>query len=187
LKAHTLASLFALLFSANSFANSSQNNFEQTYASCSAITSEYLTLIQLYQRGIQVDQALASMPFQTAGSKERVIELYALIKELGVIDTYVQVNTNFARCSRLVYETSGTPETNTEEHAYYFCAGENKVRFEAILQVNQSYDLNKVLAATPDTHMDVAISYFNLIQDKGILAAFDYTANNFKACLKQVR
>jgi hypothetical protein len=186
LNAHILFALLTLAYSVGSAASQKSTTFEHSYASCSAITSEYLTLIQLYQRGIGIDQALGALPFKAEASKSRATELYALIKKLGVIDTYVQINTNFARCSRLVYEQSGTPEQGNEEYGYYFCSGENKVRFETILTVNETYDLNKVISATPDSHMDVAITYFNLIKDKGILAAFDYTANNFKACLKQL-
>ena len=62
----------------------------------------------------------------------------------------------------------------------------DKIRYEIILRINESFDIDRVLKETPDSHFDVAIQYFKLIENKGLLASFDYTANNLKACIEQI-
>lgn len=150
------------------------------------MTAEYLTTLQLYQRGISEEQALKEIPFSSRGAKERLQQIYQLARSESILDSYSFINTNFARCAKQAHKTFGIPAKDTVDYGYYFCAGENKIRYEIILHINASFDLDKVLSQTPDTHLDTAISYYNLIKEKGILAAFDYTANNFKACLKRL-
>ena len=165
---------------------SNDDNLEQGYISCSHITAENLTVLQLAQRGLTQAVALKELPFNHRKAKQRLAVVYKLVEEQGILNAYSIVNSNFARCAKLAHEVRGVPAKDMLEYGYYFCAGENKLRYETILRINDGFNLDKVLAETPDSHFDVAISYFKLIEQKGILASFDYTANNFKACLKRI-
>lgn len=162
---------------------SSTSDASHDYISCAVITSEYLTILQLYQRGIDQKTALETLPLSNSAQKDNLRTLYEAIRKDGVLNTYSAINSNFARCATHVAAERGEPEKNTLEYNYYFCAGENKLRYEIILYTNESYDIDAVLKQIPDSHFDVAINYFRLIENQGLLAAFDYTANNFKACL----
>ena len=100
--------------------------------------------------------------------------------------TEKNVNTNYARCSTLVYEQNGQPAADLKEHAYYFCSGENKIRYEIILKLDKQMSMNEITHKLPARYTQVAERYKILISDKGMLAAFDLTANNLKACLQQI-
>ncbi|WP_197473221.1 hypothetical protein, partial [Oleiphilus sp. HI0123] len=119
-------------------------------------------------------------------ARKRVEYVYQLAKDIGTLNAYSDINTNFARCSTLVYKNKGLPAIDLAEHAYYFCSGENKLRFEIILLIDQGLSQEKLEAQIPTTHHKVLKQYQNLIKRKGTLAAFDLTANNLKACLQQI-
>jgi hypothetical protein len=157
------------------------------FISCTMLTVEQLTILQLAQRGITQADALDTLPFAQKKAKYRVAEVYALLNKEGILNAYSLVNSNYARCAKLVYEANGAPAKDLLEYPYYFCAGENKVRYEIILRINKSFNIDRVLADTADSHFDVAIQYFKLIENKGLLAGFDYTANNLKACVNQIQ
>ncbi len=157
------------------------------YLACSIITSEHLTTLQLYQRGLPLEAAKASLPNISKEAIKRVDYIYRLADRIGILNAYSDINTNFARCATLVYEQRDKPAVDQIDYGYYFCAGENKVRFEIILNHNKYHTLEKVLEHTPDSHSDVAIRYHKLIKQKGLLAAFDLTANNLKSCLNNLR
>lgn len=154
-----------------------------SYISCAIISSEHLTALQLYQRGVSEQTALSSLPNLSRAARKRVSYLYQLANNIGVLNAYADINTNFTRCAAGVHKRIGVPAKDSSEYGYYFCAGENRIRFETLLYTDRYQNLEKVLEKTPDTHFDVAIDYFKLIQSKGLLAAFDLTANNLKACL----
>ena len=169
-------------------ANSEQSNknFKQSFLSCSIITSEHLTVLQLYQRGVPRDLAIESLPKITRAAKQRVKYVYDLAQKIGILNAYTDINTNYARCSAMVHTINGIPAADLKEHQYYFCAGENKVRFELIIMSNQNKTLNQQLDAFPNRYQPTIIDLFRLIKTKGTLAAFDLTANNLKACLNQI-
>ena len=175
-----------LALSSITVAKESGQVIDHDFISCSILTSEHLTVLQLAQRGLSEVEALAELPFNNRNAKGRVTEVYKLIEDEGILNAYSLVNSNYARCAQLVFENKGKPATDLVEYSFYYCAGENRVRYEIILRINQSFNLDRVLSQTPDTHFDVAISYFKLIKNKGLLASFDYTANNLKACLSQI-
>jgi len=160
--------------------------FEHSYISCSIITSEHLTTLQLYQRGLPLDVALESLPNISRSAKKRVKYIYDMAKKYGILNTYADINTNYARCSTLVYQQRGKPAIDRLAHGYYYCAGENRIRFDMILNIDQKWSLEKLLQSVTDKHKSIARNYFQLIESKGILAAFDLTANNLKSCLKQL-
>jgi hypothetical protein len=159
---------------------------KQTFLSCSIITSEHLTALQLYQRGIPLQLAIDSLPGISRDGKKRLEFVYDLAKRIGILNAYADINTNFARCATLVYELNGKPAADLKEYAYYFCAGENKVRYEIMLKLDRNFSFNEITASLPTRYHDVVRTYKNVVQEQGLLAAFDLIANNLKACLQQI-
>jgi len=182
-----LTLLLTLCINQGSVASENPAVPEQSYISCSIITSEHLTTLQLYQRGLSLESALETLPNISRGAKKRVRYIYDLADSIGILNAYSDINTNYARCATKVYIQLGTPAQDKIDYGYYFCAGENKIRYEIILYINKYLTLEKVLESTPDTHSDVAMRYYRLISDKGLLSAFDFTANNLKSCLNNLR
>lgn len=184
------ALILALILSSTASASDAKQDaalIAHDFISCSVLTVEQLTILQLAQRGISKEEALEVLPFSQKKAQQRVEQVYSLIEQEGILNSYSMVNSNYARCAKLVYEAKGAPAADLLEYPYYFCAGENKVRYEIILRINQYFDIDRVLAQTPDSHFDVAIQYFKLVENKGLLSSFDYTANNLKACLNQLK
>tara|TARA_R110001592_G_scaffold137324_1_gene355236 strand:+ start:21433 stop:22056 length:624 start_codon:yes stop_codon:yes gene_type:complete len=159
---------------------------KQSFLSCSIITSEHLTALQLYQRGLPKKLAIESLPSISRDGKKRLEYVYEWAKKIGILNAYADINTNYARCSTLVYEQNGRPAADLKEHAYYFCAGENKIRFEIILKLDKKMSMGEITNKLPSRYTQVTERYKRLINDKGMLAAFDLTANNLKACLQQI-
>jgi len=182
-----------LLFSHISLALDNKNNasaqaktVKQTFLSCAIITSEHLTALQLFQRGLPMQLAIESLPGISRDGKKRLEFVYNLARRVGILNAYADINTNFARCSTLVYETNGKPAADLKEHAYYFCSGENKIRYEIILKLDRNFSVDEISKDLPSRYREVVLRYKNLIAEQGNLAAFDLTANNLKACLQQI-
>ena len=173
-------------FSYLTYASDAKGSFQQSFLSCAIITSEHLTVLQLYQRGVPRDVAIESLPNITRAAKKRVRYVYDLAKKIGVLNTYSDINTNFARCSTMVYQVNGKPAADLQEHNYYYCSGENKIRFEILLMIDQNKALQDIIKSFPDRYELIILQLHHLIQNKGTLAAFDLTANNLKACLNQI-
>jgi len=163
-----------------------KKNFKQSHLSCAIITSEHLTTLQLFQRGLPKAAALKSLPNISREARKRVDYVYDLANSIGILNAYSDINTNFSRCSTLVHQVKGRPAADLKERDYYFCSGENKLRFEIILLINQNRSLDNIYSKIPVSHYLVARNYAKLIDNKGILAAFDLTANNLKACLNLI-
>jgi hypothetical protein len=183
---------FIIFFSFGPIATAATNdqtieNIKQNFLSCSIITSEHLTVLQLYQRGLPKKQAIESLPNITRAAKERVKYVYDLAKKIGILNAYADINTNFARCSTMVHQVKGMPAADLKEHNYYYCAGENKLRFEIILMTDQGKSLKDLIQSFPPKYEATVINLYQLINSKGILSALDLTANNLKACLNQIK
>ena len=178
--------LVFFLLSTSINAQTGRIHTKQTYLSCAIITSEHLTILQLFQRGLPKEEALKSLPNISREARKRVDYVYQLATKIGTLNAYADINTNFARCSTLVHQAKGVPALDLKAHDYYFCSGENKLRFEIILYIDQGISVEKLKARIPASHHKVLNSYRRLIERKGTLAAFDLTANNLKACLKQI-
>jgi hypothetical protein len=159
---------------------------KQTHLSCAIITSEHLTTLQLVQRGIPRELAMDALPSISRQARKRVNYVYQLATDIGTLNAYADINTNFARCSTLVYKRNGRPAPDLAEYAYYYCSGENKVRFEIILYIDKGMSDETLETIIPKSHHHVISRYRKLINEKGTLAAFDLTANNLKACLKHI-
>lgn len=195
-KSNQIASLFIIALCLTSFSvcalDNTDNNsrqavkVKQSFLSCSIITSEHLTALQLYQRGIPKKLAAESLPNISRDGKKRLAYIYDWVKKIGILNAYADINTNYARCSTLVYKQQGKPAADLKEHAYYFCSGENKIRYEIILKLDRNHSIQDITKDLPASYTKVAQRYKNLISNKGVLAAFDLTANNLKACLQQI-
>lgn len=182
-----------LLFSNHTYANEpaespNKGNIASlhTYLSCALITSEHLTTLQLYQRGLPKKLALEALPNISRQGRKRVDYVYDFAKQVGVLNAYTDINTNFSRCAYLVHKTKGVPARDLKEYGYYFCSGENKVRFELLLYIDQGYTSEKLKTIIAKKHHHLIGEYQNLVKNRGNLAAFDLIANNLKACLQQI-
>lgn len=182
----TLFSHFAVALDNKKNASVQEKPVKQTFLSCAIITSEHLTALQLFQRGIPMQLAIESLPGISRDGKNRLEFVYDLAKQIGILNAYADINTNFARCSTLVYETNGKPAADLKEHAYYFCSGENKIRYEIILKLDRKFSIGEISKDLPSRYREVVQRYKHLIEQQGNLAAFDLTANNLKACLQQI-
>lgn len=176
----------SLAFPGFAFADPSKPAPTFSYTACSTITAEHLTALQLYQRGVTLEDALENLPRVSRSAEQRLQYIYDLIAQQGVLNTYSDINTNYARCATLVHREHGKPAIDQREYGYYYCAGENRIRFEIILTIDRFHTLEKVLDSTPESHHRTAVQYFNLTNAQGVLAAFDLTANNLKACLNNL-
>ena len=163
-----------------------QSRFKQTHLSCAVISSEHLTALQLYQRGLPRKLAIESLPSISREGKKRLDYVYQLATRIGVLNAYADINTNFSRCSTLVHQYRGRPAPDLAEHAYYYCSGENKLRYEIILYIDKGLSQEELKQTIPESHHSVLRNYHRLIRRKGTLAAFDLTANNLKACIAQI-
>ena len=159
---------------------------QHSFLSCALITSEYLTTLQLYQRGVPLETAVNNLPKISKSAKTRVASVYELAENIGILNAYADINTNYARCAHRLFKSKGAPAKDQVDYGYYFCSGENKIRFEIILHSDRYLRLDKVLQKTPDSHIKTAIDYYNVIANKGLLAAFDLNANNLKTCLTKL-
>ncbi|MFT6266231.1 MAG: hypothetical protein ACJAWS_002392 [Oleiphilaceae bacterium] len=164
-----------------------KEDFKHSFLSCSIITSEHLTVLQLYQRGLPKQQAIESLPNITRAAKDRVKYVYDLAKKIGILNAYADINTNFARCATMVHQVKGRPAADLKEHNYYYCAGENKIRFEILLRTDEGLSIKELIPSFPRRYEATIINLYQLIKIKGTLAAFDLTANNLKACLNQIK
>lgn len=189
LKIYTLFMGLITLWATPTYAEINKNfkeDFKQSFLSCAIITSEHLTVLQLYQRGLPKELAIESLPNITRAAKERVKYVYDLAKKIGILNAYADINTNFARCATMVRQVNGIPAADLKEYQYYFCSGENKIRFETLLMANQGTKPPELLAAFPRKYAATVINLYQLIASRGMLAAFDLTANNLKSCLNQI-
>jgi len=162
------------------------DGFKQSHLSCSIITSEHLTILQLYQRGLNKDVAIKSLPNISRGARSRVKYVYDLAEKIGILNAYSDINTNFSRCSTLVHKFNGKPALDQKEHAYYFCSGENKVRFEILLQLNDNKTIDQIAETLPVKYLHTINNYRSVMSNKGLLATFDLLANNLKSCLNLI-
>ncbi|SFM24413.1 hypothetical protein [Marinobacter zhejiangensis] len=155
----------------------------QSFESCTLITSEYLTAIQLLGRGFTTDILLQTLPDLSPESAERVKALGELIERNGLEQTYAQINAEYVNCATSVYQEHGLPRQGSREAHFHFCAGENKVRFEilqaAILEAPQA-EVRRQLAPL---HQPVVETLYELKASEGITAVYDGLASELKRCV----
>ncbi|WP_148862975.1 hypothetical protein [Marinobacter fonticola] len=156
---------------------------KQSFETCSMITSEYITVLQLVHQGFTGEQLLNALPGLSEGGATRVRELAKVADQDGLVDTFSSVNAEYARCSKQVFEQTGAPDPATREGHFYFCAGENKLRHEILLAATLEASKNEVLTQIPASRHRMARAIFELQDNQGTLAAFDAIGDELKYCL----
>lgn len=162
---------------------SDDNQAHHSYESCSLITSEYLTVLQLASRGLQGDTLKETLPGISKEAARRVDALLAMAREDGLIDTYSIINSEYAKCARDVFREMGVPPEGSREAHFYHCAGENKVRYEIALATLVGASMAEVIPQLRARHQPVARAIYELHHAEGELAVFDSLATELKHCL----
>lgn len=158
----------------------------QSYESCSIIASEYLTIVQLHQKGFTAAQLKKNLPdISKQGSKD-IDDLYKLIKRNGLTSVYTDINARYARCAKRVYKLRGKPLPGSLEYHFYYCAGENKLRYQILVAAYLGGTRKEVIPQVPKSRRKVANALFDAFRKKGIDATFDTLATELKHCLNGV-
>lgn len=155
----------------------------QSFETCSLITSEYFTVLQLVSRGFEREALKESLPGISNQARKRVDALIDMAAEQGLPETYSMINSEYARCARKVYQRTGIPPVGTREAHFHFCAGENKVRYEIAMAAFVGAPREKVLAQLRPGHVPVAEAIYDMQESDGFTAVMDNLASELKHCL----
>ena len=172
------------LFSWPSF--SADTNAKHSYQSCTIITTELVTTAQLYNRGIPLDELIESLPNLSPQGEKKVRSTYELIQQSDLLSTYSAINSDYAKCAKQAHENQGKPPYGTREYGYYYCAGENKLRYEIILAIFLKQSRENVIPQIPKSRRNIALHYFDLAEKEGLEAVFDLMASSLKRCVNQI-
>ncbi|MDV3503826.1 hypothetical protein [Marinobacter sp. M-5] len=154
-----------------------------SFKTCSLITAEYLTVLQLASRGLDETTLNASLPDISAAARQRVDSLLALSRKEGLVDTHSRVHSEYAACARQVFTRLGMPEAGTRDSAFHFCAGENRVRYEITLAAVMEAPVEDVKRSLEPQHHAVAEAIYRIFEAEGPLVTFDHLAGELKHCL----
>ncbi|WP_166263704.1 hypothetical protein [Marinobacter caseinilyticus] len=159
------------------------NNGKQSYETCSLITSEYVTVLQLIYRGFDQAALTASLPGLSSEAKTRMHSLYQTVEREGLLETFSVVNSEYADCAANVFRLTGSPPRSGRDGHFYFCAGENKTRYQILMAALVGADADQVVPQLADQHKPAARSLFVLYREKGALPVFDALAAELKFCI----
>ncbi|MFE8069632.1 hypothetical protein QQM79_01100 [Marinobacteraceae bacterium S3BR75-40.1] len=168
-------------------ASSAENKQRLSFEACSMVASEYLTVTQLYEKGFSAEQLKEALPGITDQGRQRVQKLYEALEEEGVVETYSNINSRFARCAKSAYKAHGKPQPGSREDRFYFCAGENKLRYEVVLAAWAGGTAEQILPQIPESRREVARKLIQIEEDEGIRSVFEELAQAFKACVNKAR
>lgn len=175
---------FAALMASMCFATSVQAaKAEQSFETCGMITSEYITVLQLIKKEFTGKQLEQSLPALSKKGSRRVDELSEAVKKNGLVETFSAVNSEYARCSKTVYKREGKPESSSRENHFYFCAGENKLRYEFLVAATLDADIKEVIRQIPASRKQMVHAIYDLQDDEGTEATFDAIGDELKYCL----
>jgi len=165
---------------------SNEKNIEHSYQSCTMITTELLTTIQLYEKGIPLDLLIESLPNLSKDGEKRVRLTYQLAEKAEPLSSYSAINSDYAKCAKKVFSKHGKPAPTSVEYGYYFCSGENKLRYEIALSIYLKAIKDEVIPQLPKSRQRIGNHYFNLAEKEGLEAVFDLMANSLKHCVNQL-
>ena len=165
-----------------SFSSASERG-GQSYESCSLITSEYITVLQLINQGFKEEQLAVSLPGLTPEARQRMAKLYSAVRNDGLEETFSAVNSEYARCARSVYRSEGAPAPVTREGHFYFCAGENKVRYEILMASIVGGQPEEIVRQLSDIHKPTGRALIELHRNQGTLAVFNALGDELKFCI----
>jgi len=177
-----LASLFAFPLQARE-----ETGFPSgaSYEACSMIASQYLTTIQLLQKGFDPQILKETLPGLTDQGARRIDSLRQQIERSGTTETYSGVNARYARCASKVHEQRGQPDPGTRQHHFYVCAGENKVRYEILLAALAGGQPGEIREQLAPPHRKAANRIFQRLRESNVETVFSELASELKVCLKQ--
>lgn len=158
----------------------------QSYETCGMIASEYLTIVQLHERGFTKAQLQKNLPDITRQGKKDIDYLYKAIAKNGVTSTYSNINARYAKCAKAVYDLRGKPEPGTRPYHFYFCAGENKLRYQILIAAYLGGTSEEILPQVPKSRQKVAKALLESFKKKGINKTFDGLATDLKRCINGV-
>ncbi|WP_250658494.1 hypothetical protein [Alkalimarinus coralli] len=181
---NAIASVLALFLSLQATAVADET--KHSYQSCTVITTELLTTAQLYGRGIPLESLIESLPDLTPEGEKKVKSTYSLINKSDLISTYSAINSDYAKCAKKVYSHQGKPAYKTREYGYYYCSGENKLRYEIILAIFLKRTREEVIPQIPTSRQRIAAHYFDVAERDGLEAVFDLMASSLKHCVTQI-
>ncbi|MDO3722014.1 hypothetical protein QVZ43_09790 [Marinobacter sp. chi1] len=156
----------------------------QSYESCSLVTSEYLTVLQLADRGLDLQTLSTSLLDLSDPGAQRLEAILALANREGIVEAHSAVHSEYARCARGVYEYRGIPAAGSREHHFHQCAGENKSRYEIGLAATLQANPANVAAQLSPEHKDAVTKIFDTFESQGAGVLFDALASELKRCLK---
>lgn len=159
---------------------------QQSYETCSMITAEYLTVVQLHERGLDADALKASLPGLTEQGAKRVETLHRLVGEQGAQAVYERVNAEYVACAKAVYQRKGIPPLDSREFQFYFCAGENKRRYDILLAIQMGGSRDEVLPQLQEGMQRPAEELYRIVAADGAIAAYDALATELKLCLNDI-
>lgn len=159
---------------------------EQSFESCSLITSEYLTVLQLSGRGLNAEMLTEALPNISAEASSRVAALVSLIQKQGLTETYSKIYSEYGACAKAVYSKRGMPSAGTREHHFYYCAGESKIRYQVSMAAIIGADQSRVATQLPAGYHNLIQSIFKIQARDGEAVVFDHLATELKHCLNGV-
>lgn len=163
------------------------NSFSgQSFESCSLITSEYLTILQLSGRGLDAKMLSETLPNISVEASNRVNALTRLVQKQGLAETYSTIYSEYAACAKAVYDERGIPDTGTRENHFYYCAGENKIRYQVSMAAIIGADQDPVAGQLPAGYRNVVQAIFALQKSDGDTVLFDNLATELKHCINGV-
>jgi hypothetical protein len=163
------------------------NSFsDQNYESCSLITSEYLTVLQLSGRGLDADLLTESLPDISTKAISRVRALLKLVDNTGLSETYSTIYSEYITCAKAVYKRHGTPVSGTREERFYHCAGENKIQYEISMAAIIGAEQNAVIDQLPASHTQMVRNIFALHKERGSDVLLDSLASELKHCINKI-
>lgn len=155
----------------------------ESFESCAMITSEYLTILQLHQKGFTAAQLKASLPEISAQGKKDVDALYSVIERDGIVPTYANINGRYTHCAKQVFDRHGKPPRGSREEHFYFCAGENKLRYQVVLAAYLGGKEKDILPQLPEDRRDLAKSLISMAHKDGYQKTFNLLASQLKRCI----
>jgi hypothetical protein len=158
----------------------------QSYESCSVITGEYLTILQLSGRGLSAEILTESLPDISEDAARRAKALARLVQENGLTETYSTIYSEYATCAKNVYENHGIPESGSREDHFFYCAGENKIRYEISVAAIIGAEPADVISQLPPGYGKIVRDIFSLQQSAGSDVLFDTLATELKHCINGV-
>ena len=156
-----------------------------SYEACGMIASQYLTTIQLLQKGFEPQILKDTLPGLTDQGASRIDVLHEQIERTSVTETYSGVNARYARCASRVHDHRGQPGPGTRQHHFYVCAGENKVRYEILLAALAGGQPDEIREQLAPPHQKAATRIFERLQESDVETVFSELASELKRCLKQ--